>query len=64
MGHAVRHAHGVEVSARAGTVTLAGTAAPHEVERLVRAVRAVRGVAHVVNRMHDAAVGAGAHQPD
>ena len=51
IGHVVSQAGAVEVTAQQGRVTLSGSIAAHEVEKLLSAVASVAGVTAVVNRL-------------
>lgn len=51
MGHAVHHPRSVEVHASAGVVTLTGSIAGDQYERLVDAIADVPGVKDVVNHL-------------
>lgn len=51
LGHAIDHPGGVEVSAKAGAVTLSGPVLASEVGELLRTVRLVRGVHAVINNL-------------
>src|SRR5262249_12486002 len=58
IGHVISQAGAVQVTAQQGRVTLSGSIAAHEVEKLLSAVAAVAGVTAVVNRLdvhHDTA---------
>jgi hypothetical protein len=51
IGHVISRVGTVNVTAHQGRVTLSGSIAAHEVEKLLSAVAAVAGVATVVNRL-------------
>jgi hypothetical protein len=51
IGHVVVQARAVDVCAHQGRVTLSGSIATHEVEKLLSAVASVAGVTAVVNRL-------------
>jgi hypothetical protein len=51
IGHVVSQAGAVDVTAHQGRVTLSGSIAAHEVEKLLSAVASVAGVTAVVNRL-------------
>jgi osmotically-inducible protein OsmY len=51
IGHAVSQVGTVNVTAHQGRVTLSGSIAAHEVEKLLSAVATVAGVTTVVNRL-------------
>jgi osmotically-inducible protein OsmY len=51
MGHKIRHADGVEVTADHGRVTIAGRHAAAEAEALRACVAAVRGVKQIADRI-------------
>jgi uncharacterized membrane protein len=51
LGRIVSHAHAIQVSARAGRVTLSGPILASEMNDLLAAVERVRGVAEVENRL-------------
>jgi hypothetical protein len=51
IGHVVSHAGSVDVTAHQGRVTLSGSIAAHEVEKLLSAVASVAGVTTVINRL-------------
>jgi len=51
IGHVVSQAGTVDVTAHQGRVTLSGSIAAHEVEKLLSAVASVAGVTAVVNRL-------------
>ena len=51
IGHVISQAGTVDVTARQGRVTLSGSIAAHEVEKLLSAVASVAGVTAVVNRL-------------
>jgi osmotically-inducible protein OsmY len=51
IGHVVSRAGSVDVTAHQGRVTLSGSIAAHEVEKLLSAVAAVAGVTAVINRL-------------
>ena len=51
IGHVVSQAGAVDVTAQQGRVTLSGSIAAHEVEKLLSAVASVAGVTAVVNRL-------------
>jgi osmotically-inducible protein OsmY len=51
IGHVVVQAGAVDVTAHQGRVTLSGSIAAHEVEKLLSAVASVVGVTAVVNRL-------------
>jgi osmotically-inducible protein OsmY len=51
IGHVVSQAEAVEVTACQGRVTLSGSIAAHEVEKLLSSVASIAGVAAVVNRL-------------
>ena len=51
IGHVVSQAGTVDVTAQQGRVTLSGSIAAHEVEKLLSAVASVAGVTAVVNRL-------------
>lgn len=51
IGHVVSQAGSVEVTTHQGRVTLSGSIAAHEVEKLLSAVASVAGVTAVVNRL-------------
>jgi hypothetical protein len=51
IGHVISQARTVDVSAHQGRVTLSGSMAPHEVEKLLSTVASVAGVTAVVNRL-------------
>jgi osmotically-inducible protein OsmY len=51
LGRAVRHPHGVEVTASEGHVLLGGSLPEADIQRAVRSARAVRGVVDVDNRL-------------
>lgn len=51
IGHVISQARAVDVSAHQGHVTLSGSIAAHEVEKLLSAVASVPGVTAVVNRL-------------
>jgi osmotically-inducible protein OsmY len=58
IGHVISQTGAVQVTAQQGRVTLSGSIAAHEVEKLLSAVAAVAGVTAVVNRLevnHDTA---------
>jgi osmotically-inducible protein OsmY len=62
IGHAASQAEAIDVTAHQGRVTLSGSIATHEVEKLLSAVASVTGVTAVVNRLevnHAAASAAG-----
>jgi osmotically-inducible protein OsmY len=63
IGHVVSQAGAVDVTAHQGRVTLSGSIATHEVEKLLSAVASVAGVTAVVNHLevnHATASAAGA----
>ena len=51
IGHVVSQAGAIDVTAQQGRVTLSGSIAAHEVEKLLSAVASVAGVTAVVNRL-------------
>lgn len=51
IGHVIAQPRAIDVSAHQGRVTLSGSIAAHEVEKLLSAVAAVAGVTAVVNRL-------------
>jgi len=51
IGHVVSQAGTIDVTAQQGRVTLSGSIAAHEVEKLLSAVASVAGVTAVVNRL-------------
>jgi osmotically-inducible protein OsmY len=51
IGHVVSQAGTVDVTAHQGRVTLSGSIAAHEVEKLLSAVASVAGVTAVINRL-------------
>jgi osmotically-inducible protein OsmY len=51
IGHVISQAGSVDVTAQQGRVTLSGSIAAHEVEKLLSAVASVAGVTAVVNRL-------------
>ena len=51
IGHVVSQAGAVDVTAHQGRVTLSGSIAAHEVEKLLSAVASVASVTAVVNRL-------------
>ena len=51
IGHVVSQAGNVDVTAHQGRVTLSGSIAAHEVEKLLSAVASIAGVTAVVNRL-------------
>ena len=51
IGHVISQAGTVDVTAQQGRVTLSGSIAAHEVEKLLSAVASVAGVTAVVNRL-------------
>ena len=51
IGHVVSQAGTVDVTAHQGRVTLSGSIATHEVEKLLSAVASVAGVTAVINRL-------------
>ncbi len=51
IGHVVSQAGAVDVTAHQGRVTLSGSIAAHEVEKLLSAVASVAGVTAVINRL-------------
>jgi osmotically-inducible protein OsmY len=51
IGHVVSQAGAIDVTAHQGRVTLSGSIATHEVEKLLSAVASVTGVTAVVNRL-------------
>jgi BON domain len=51
IGHVVSQAGAVDVTAHQGRVTLSGSIAAHEVEKLLSAVASIAGVTTVVNRL-------------
>jgi len=65
IGHVISQAGAVDVTAQQGRVTLSGSIAAHEVEKLLAAVASVAGVTAVVNRLEvnqaTASAGGGRH---
>jgi hypothetical protein len=57
LGRLVSHPGAIEITARAGVVTVSGPVFAAEVDRLIAGLAAVRGVTGIVNRLeaHDAA---------
>ena len=51
IGHVISQAGTIDVTAQQGRVTLSGSIAAHEVEKLLSAVASVAGVTAVVNRL-------------
>jgi len=51
IGHVVSQGGTIDVTAQQGRVTLSGSIAAHEVEKLLSAVASVAGVTAVVNRL-------------
>jgi osmotically-inducible protein OsmY len=51
IGHVVSQAGAVDITARQGRVTLSGSIAAHEVEKLLSSVASIVGVTAVVNRL-------------
>jgi len=51
IGHVISQARAVDVSAHQGRITLSGSFATHEVEKLLSAVASIAGITAVVNRL-------------
>ncbi|HVA62798.1 MAG TPA: SRPBCC family protein [Terriglobales bacterium] len=63
LGHVVSHPGAIDVAADQGRVTLRGTVARSQENRLLRTVAGVHGVRHLDSRLHPPATGTAANLP-